>query len=98
MIDTWFISYWLDVVRFALVVIECDLLQAQSLDAGHMSDTTASPPASDDEASSMLHPSPAEHGAGFESGASAIDSASGYWLYYSRASVRVKVRTSVIQS
>ncbi len=57
-----------------------------SLEAGHLSDTTASAPGSDDEVGSTaatdgstLRTSPAEHGgsgAGSESGGSAVDSIS----------------------
>uniref|UniRef100_A0A8C8CQK5 UBR-type domain-containing protein n=1 Tax=Oncorhynchus tshawytscha TaxID=74940 RepID=A0A8C8CQK5_ONCTS len=58
---------------------------SSSLDAGTLSDTTASAPASDDEGStaatdgSTLRTSPAEHGGsvGSESGGSAIDSVAG---------------------
>ena len=61
-------------------------MQASSLDAGHLSDTTASAPGSDDEVGSTaatdgstLRTSPAEHGgsAGSESGGSNVDSVSG---------------------
>ena len=57
-----------------------------SLEEGHLSDTTASAPGSDDEVGSTaatdgstLRTSPAEHGgsAGSESGGSAVDSVSG---------------------
>jgi len=58
-----------------------------NLEAGHLSDATASGPASDDEASSMaatvgsiLHTSPADRegsGAGSDSGGSQVDSVSG---------------------
>ena len=58
-----------------------------NLEAGHMSDATASGPASDDEASSMaatvgsmLHTSPADRegsGNGSDSGGSQVDSVSG---------------------
>jgi len=61
--------------------------EAGNLEAGHMSDATASGPASDDEASSMaatvgsmLHTSPADRegsGAGSDSGGSQVDSVSG---------------------
>ncbi|XP_075046927.1 E3 ubiquitin-protein ligase UBR4 isoform X4 [Mixophyes fleayi] len=58
---------------------------SSSLDAGTLSDTTASAPASDDEGStaatdgSTLRTSPADHGGsvGSESGASAVDSVAG---------------------
>ena len=69
----------------------CDVWQQAAeggnLEAGHLSDATASGPASDDEASSMaatvgsmLHTSPADRegsGAGSDSGGSPVDSVSG---------------------
>ena len=77
-----------------LLVYNCYLLyvyqqaaEGGNLEAGHLSDATASGPASDDEASSMaatvgsmLHTSPADHegsGAGSDSGGSQVDSVSG---------------------
>jgi len=69
------------------VVCGMQAAEGGNLEAGHMSDATASGPASDDEASSMaatvgsmLHTSPADRegsGAGSDSGGSQVDSVSG---------------------
>ena len=78
-------------------------MQTQSLEAGHMSDTTASPPGSDDDeggsaAGSIHHPSPAEHG-GFESGASLIDSASGaskVQVFFNQSKIFTKILATMM--
>lgn len=84
--------YWLPttliVQRGIYVALLCQqAAEAGNLEAGHLSDATASGPASDDEASSMaatvgsiLHTSPADRegsGAGSDSGGSQVDSVSG---------------------
>ena len=69
-----------------MTIVRCWFSQVGgSLEVGHLSDTTASAPGSDDEVGSTaatdgstLRTSPAEHGgsAGSESGGSAVDSIS----------------------
>jgi len=80
--------------KYSLIAGACVCWQAAEgggLEAGHMSDATASGPASDDEVSSMaatvgsmLHTSPADHeggsGAASDSGGSQVDSVSGMML------------------